>query len=98
MRFLLREFIKVLIVFLAQKVNNSLYILMELLTFCAKVTKCRLQIALDPLQKQAYSNIWNISPPKIESFQIKKNSDIFSYFFSKHKLWILIRTVSARRF
>ena len=29
-----------------------------------------------PLRKHAYSNIWKISPPKSENFQIK-NSDIF---------------------
>ena len=34
---------------------------------------------------------------KIENFQIK-NSDIFSYFCSKHRLWVLVRTASARRF
>ena len=27
-----------------------------------------------------------------------KNSDIFSYFCSKHRLWVLVRTISARRF
>ena len=29
-----------------------------------------------PLRKHAYSNIWKISPPKTENFQIK-NADIF---------------------
>ena len=29
------------------------------------------------LQKHAYSNIYKISPPKPEKFQIKKKSDIF---------------------
>ena len=33
---------------------------------------------------------------KTEIFQIK-NSDIFSYFCSKHRLWVLVRTASARR-
>ena len=27
-----------------------------------------------------------------------KNSDIFSHFCSKHRLWVLVRTASARRF
>ena len=27
-----------------------------------------------------------------------KNSDIFSYFCSKHRLWVLVRTVSVRRY
>ena len=33
---------------------------------------------------------------KNENFQIKK-TDIFSYFCSKHRLWVLVRTASARR-
>ena len=49
------------------------------------------------LQKQAYSNILKMLPPKNENFQIK-NLDIFSYFCSKHRLWVLVRTASARRF
>ena len=49
------------------------------------------------LRKHAYSNILKISPPKTESFQIK-NSDIFYYFCSKHRLWVLVRTASVRRF
>ena len=31
---------------------------------------------MSPLRIHAYSNIWKISPPKTENFQIK-NSDIF---------------------
>ena len=40
----------------------------------------------------------------IENFTTKnwkfsdKNSDIFSYFSSKHRLWVLVRTASPRRF
>ena len=49
------------------------------------------------LQKQAYSNILKFLPPKQENFQIKK-SWYFSYFCSKHRLWVLVRTASARRF
>ena len=49
------------------------------------------------LRKHAYSNILKISPPKTENFQ-RKNSDIFSYFCSKHRLWVLVRTASARRY
>ena len=37
------------------------------------------------LRKLAYSNILKILPPKHENFQIK-NSDIVSYFCSKHRL------------
>ena len=34
---------------------------------------------------------------KNENFQ-KKNSDIFHILCSKHRLWVLIRTASARQF
>ena len=40
----------------------------------------------------------------IENFTTKnlkfsdKNSDIFSYFCSEHRLWVLVRTASLRRF
>ena len=41
---------------------------------------------------------WIFLPPKKnENFQIK-NSDIFSRFCSKHRLWVLVRTASPRRF
>ena len=36
-------------------------------------------------------------PQKTENFQIK-NSRYVSYFCSKHRLWVLFRTASARRF
>ena len=49
------------------------------------------------LREHAYSNILKIVSPKNESFQMK-NSDILSYFCSKHRLWVLVRTASARRF
>ena len=45
----------------------------------------------------AYSNILKIVPPKMEDFQIKKIL-IFSCSCSKHSLWVLVRTASARRF
>ena len=48
------------------------------------------------LRKRVYSNILKISPPKTENFQIKKL--IFSHFCSKHRLWVLIRTVLERWF
>ena len=34
---------------------------------------------------------------KTENFQIK-NSDIFHSFAQKHRLWVLVRTASARQF
>ena len=42
------------------------------------------------LRKHAYSNIQKISPPKTENFQVK--NWYFSYFCSKHRLWVLVRT------
>ena len=48
------------------------------------------------LQKHAYSNILKISLPKTESFHIKILK--FSYFCSKHRLWVLIRTALQRQF
>ena len=45
------------------------------------------------LRKQAYSNILKIFPPKNENFQIKILI-FFSYFCSKHRLWVLVRTAS----
>ena len=49
-----------------------------------------------PARKRAYSNILKISPPKTESFQIKILI-FFSYFCSKHRLWVLVRAASPRR-
>ena len=48
------------------------------------------------LRKHAYSNIPKIWPPKNEKFQIKKFW-YFSYFWSKHRLLVLIKTASTRR-
>ena len=53
-------------------------------------------ISFKTLRKHAYLNILKISPPKSESFQIEIL--IFSYFLSKHRLWVLVRTASPRRF
>ena len=50
-----------------------------------------------PLRKHAYSNILKILQLKKENFQIKKLW-YFSYFCWKHRLWVLVRTASARRF
>ena len=57
-------------------------------------TVCRCLI-LTTLRKHAYSNILWTSPPKMKTFRWKI---LVSYFFSKHKLWVLVRTASARRF
>ena len=48
--------------------------------------KYEFQISHWTLRKHAYSNILKILQPKKENFQIK-NSDIFLYFCSKHRLW-----------
>ena len=50
------------------------------------------------LRKHAYSNILRILQSKKGKFSDKKKSDIFSYFCSKHRLWVLVRTTSARQF
>ena len=52
---------------------------------------------LTSLRKHAYSNILKILPPKNWKFS-DKNLRYFSYFCSKHRLWVLVRTASARRF
>ena len=49
------------------------------------------------LRKHAYSNILKTLQPKKGKFSDKKFW-YFSYFFSKHRLWVLVRTASARRF
>ena len=51
----------------------------------------------EALRKHAYSNTPKILPPKTVRFQIKKIW-YFSHFCSKHRLWVLVRTTSARRF
>ena len=49
------------------------------------------------LGKHAYSNTLKILLPKNGNFSDKKFW-YFSYFCSKHRLWVLIRTSSLRRF
>ena len=49
------------------------------------------------LRKHAYSNTLKILPPKNDNFSDKKFW-YFSYFCSKHRLWVLVRTASPRRF
>ena len=48
------------------------------------------------LRKPAYSNMLKILPTKKWKFSDKKF--YFSHFCSKHRLWIFVRTASARRF
>ena len=49
------------------------------------------------LRKNAYLNLLKILPPKTEHFQMK-NSDMFSYFCSKHRLWVLIFEIPGAEF
>ena len=48
-------------------------------------------------ENTAYSNILKFLQPKTGKFSDKKFK-YFSYFCSKHRLWVLVRTASARRF
>ena len=45
------------------------------------------------LRKHAYLNTLNILQTKKEKFQIKKKFRYFSYFCSKHRLWVLVEAV-----
>ena len=47
-------------------------------------------------KKTRLSNILKSLQPKKEKFQIK--SWYFSYFCSKHRLWVVVRTASVRQF
>ena len=49
------------------------------------------------LRKHTYSNTLKILPPKKWKFSDKRFW-YFSYFCSKHRLWVFVRTASARRF
>ena len=49
------------------------------------------------LRKHAYSNTLKILPPKNDKFS-DKTFWYFSYFCSKHRLRVLVRTASSRRF
>ena len=71
------------------QVDLSLWVYMPLGMFS--------HVAAHSSRKQAYSNILKISPPKTETFQIKKLW-YFLYFCSKHRLWVPVRTPSAMRF
>ena len=53
-------------------------------------------IEIFTLRNHAYSNISKISLPKTEYFQIKLI--YVSYFCSKHRMRIFVRTASSRRF
>ena len=70
----------------------------------AKVFRCLGKAALldcnissVTLRKHACSNILKILPPRNEKKSDKKFW-YFSYFCSKHRLWVLVRTASRMRF
>ena len=50
-----------------------------------------------PIRKHAYWNILKILPPKNWKFS-DKNLDIFHISAQEHRLWVPVRTASARRF
>ena len=50
------------------------------------------------LRKHAYSNILKILPPKNGNFSDKKNLIFFIFLLKTYRLWVLVRTASARRF
>ena len=63
-----------------------------------------LQITILPYEKSQwnqdchYENTFIQVYRKTENFQIKKKLWYFPNFCSKHRLWVLVRTASARRF
>ena len=83
----------------ASMVSNVAFVLLlfvpHLAFFCC-LGKAALRIC-GTLREHAYSNILKIAPPQNWKSS-DKNSDIFSYFCSKHRLWVLVRTASPRRF
>ena len=50
-----------------------------------------------PLRKHAYSNILKSLPPKKKWKFTDKKLWWYSYFCSKHRLWVLVRTALTRR-
>ena len=79
----------------------SSFVQTGLVFFKHRWTKCIDPVLIMSLRKHAYSNIFKISPPQTENFQTKKKKKkkkwYFSYFCSKHRLWVLNRTASSRR-
>ena len=70
------------------------YTLFEVSNLTGRLSKqCRLPIT----KTRLFKYMENFTSKKTENFQIK-NTDFFSYFCSKHRLWVLVRTASARRF
>ena len=64
---------------------------------CSNVMSLNNSYCQEPLRKHAYSNILKTLQPKRGKFSDKKFW-YFSYFCSKHRLWVPVRTASPRRF
>ena len=71
--------------------------LIHCLCACTRLSYCLKHLIFLPLQKLAYSNVWKISPPKNWNYS-DKELWYFSYFCSKHRLWVIVRTALVRRF
>ena len=61
---------------------------------CDERPECLVTHIMLTLRKHAYSNLLKIVQPKKEKIHIK-NSDIFSYIISKHRLWVLVRNIDC---
>ena len=59
-----------------------------------QINRQTVHVCVRTLWKHAYSNILKILPSKNENFQIKKFWYL-SYFCSKHRLWVHVRTASS---
>ena len=68
----------------------------ELLTNLSKIS-CPSPTS-PPLQKHVYSNILKCLPPNKKYKFSDKHSEIFPIYAQKNRLWVLVRTASARRF
>ena len=68
------------------------------LRMCRYIFWCCSSYAFGLLRKHAYSNIQKISLPELNIFKRKKKLWYCSYFYSKDRLWVLVRTASTRRF
>ena len=60
-------------------------------------TQTSLRMRVDITKTNLFKYTENYTTKKIEKFSDKK-SDIFLISAQKHRLWVLVRTASARRF
>ena len=78
--------------------RNSAFGHMRIATASAQTDQSVCCPLTESLLKYAYSNILKILQPKKVKFSDRKVLIFFSFFFSKHRLWVLVRTASLRRF